>query len=243
LLKNTPGLGVDSIGGYAKQFLVVPDVQKLASMGLTLSDLANALERTTPASAALSSAMAKGWPCAPTRWCAMQRNWSRGRAAQRRADHARSGCHGPQRAGDPHGSASENGSEVVVGTAIMRIGENSRTVATAVADRLEAINASLPPDVVVQPVLDRTALVNSTIKTVAKNLTEGALLVIVVLFALLGNVRAALIAAVIIPVTMLLTGFGMLQAGVSANLMSLGALDFGLIVDGAVIIVKMPCAI
>jgi cobalt-zinc-cadmium resistance protein CzcA len=136
------------------------------------------------------------------------------------------------------GSASENGTEVVVGTAIMRIGENSRTVATAVADRLEAINASLPPDVIVQPVLNRTALVNKTIKTVGKNLTEGALLVIVVLFALLGNVRAALIAAMVIPVTMLLTGFGMLQAGVSANLMSLGALDFGLIVDGAVIIVE-----
>ena len=136
------------------------------------------------------------------------------------------------------GSASENGTEVVVGTAIMRIGENSRTVATAVATRLEEINASLPPDVIVQPVLDRTALVNSTIKTVAKNLSEGALLVIVVLFLLLGNFRAALIAAIIIPITMMLTGFGMLRAGVSANLMSLGALDFGLIVDGAVIIVE-----
>ena len=136
------------------------------------------------------------------------------------------------------GSASENGTEVVVGTAIMRIGENSRTVATAVADRLKSINASLPPDVVVQPVLDRTALVNSTIRTVARNLSEGALLVIVVLFLLLGNFRAALIAAAVIPVTMLLTGFGMLRLGVSANLMSLGALDFGLIVDGAVIIVE-----
>ncbi|RSY02122.1 CusA/CzcA family heavy metal efflux RND transporter, partial [Sphingomonas koreensis] len=91
---------------------------------------------------------------------------------------------------------------------------------------------------IVQPVLDRTTLVNSTIKTVAKNLSEGALLVIVVLFALLGNFRAALIAAMVIPITMLLTSFGMLRAGVSANLMSLGALDFGLIVDGAVIIVE-----
>ena len=136
------------------------------------------------------------------------------------------------------GSASENGTEVVVGTAVMRIGQNSRNVATAVADRLKSINASLPPDVVVQPVLDRTALVNSTIKTVAKNLGEGALLVIVVLFLLLGNFRAALIAAAVIPVTMMLTGFGMLRLGVSANLMSLGALDFGLIVDGAVIIVE-----
>src|SRR3546814_6738805 len=110
-----------------------------------------------------------------------------------------------------HGSASENGKEVVVGTAVMRIGENSRTVASAVAARLDEINASLPTDVVVQPVLDRTALVNSTIKTVATNLTEGALLVIVVPFLLLGNFRAALIAALVIPITMLMTSFGMLR--------------------------------
>src|SRR3546814_7865933 len=97
---------------------------------------------------------------------------------------------------------------------------------------------SLPTYVVVQPVLDRTSLVNSTIKTVSKNLIEGALLVIVVLFLLLGNFRAALIAALVIPITMLMTSFGMLSGGVSANLMSLGALDFGLIVDGAVIIVE-----
>ena len=136
------------------------------------------------------------------------------------------------------GSASENGHEVVVGTAVMRIGENSRTVSTGVAERLKEIGRSLPVDVVVKPVLNRTELVNSTIATVARNLAEGALLVIVVLFALLGNFRAALIAALVIPITMLLTSIGMLQAGVSANLMSLGALDFGLIVDGAVIIVE-----
>src|SRR3546814_1359588 len=121
----------------------------------------------------------------------------------------------------------------------MRIGENSRTVASAVAAMLDEINASLPTDVVVQPVLDRTSLVNSTIKTVSKNLIEGALLVIVVLFLLLGNFRAALIAALVIPITMLMTSFGMLRGGVSANLMSLGALDFGLIVDGAVILVEI----
>ena len=242
LLKNTPGLaGVDSIGGYAKQFLVVPDVQKLASMGLTLSDLANALEKNnTSVGGGFVERNGEGLA---VRSDALVRN-----AAElaRVVVSSRNGVPitldqvASVRNGQAirMGSASENGSEVVVGTAIMRIGENSRTVATAVADRLAAINASLPPDVVVQPVLDRTALVNSTIKTVAKNLAEGALLVIVVLFALLGNVRAALIAAVIIPVTMLLTGFGMLKAGVSANLMSLGALDFGLIVDGAVIIVE-----
>jgi cobalt-zinc-cadmium resistance protein CzcA len=136
------------------------------------------------------------------------------------------------------GSASENGHEVVVGTAVMRIGENSRTVSTGVGTRLEEIVRSLPVDVVVKPVLNRTELVNSTIATVARNLAEGAVLVIVVLFALLGNFRAAVIAVLVIPVTMLLTSIGMLKAGVSANLMSLGALDFGLIVDGAVIIVE-----
>jgi cobalt-zinc-cadmium resistance protein CzcA len=136
------------------------------------------------------------------------------------------------------GSASENGHEVVVGTAVMRIGENSRTVSTGVAERLTQIGRSLPVDVVVKPVMNRTELVNSTIATVARNLAEGAVLVIVVLFALLGNFRAALIAACVIPITMLLTSIGMLKAGVSANLMSLGALDFGLIVDGAVIIVE-----
>ncbi len=136
------------------------------------------------------------------------------------------------------GAGSENGREVVTGTAIMRIGENSRTVSSGVDAKLKTIAPSLPRDIVIEPVLDRTKLVDATISTVAKNLAEGALLVIVVLFALLGNFRAALIAALVIPVTMLLTGFGMLQAGVSANLMSLGALDFGLIVDGAVIIVE-----
>ena len=136
------------------------------------------------------------------------------------------------------GSASENGHEVVVGTAVMRIRENSRTVATAVSERLKIIGRSLPADIIVKPVLDRTDLVNSTISTVGRNLAEGAVLVIVVLFLLLGNFRAALIAALVIPITMLLTSAGMLRAGVSANLMSLGALDFGLIVDGAVIIVE-----
>ncbi|NKI98589.1 CusA/CzcA family heavy metal efflux RND transporter [Novosphingobium sp. SG707] len=242
LLKNTPGLaGVDSIGGYAKQFLVVPDVQKLASMGLTLGDLADALEKNnTSVGGGFVERNGEGLA---VRSDALVRN-----AAElaRVVVSLRNGVPitldqvAVIRNGQAirMGSASENGTEVVVGTAVMRIGENSRTVATAVAKRLAAINASLPPDVVVQPVLDRTALVNSTIRTVAKNLAEGALLVIVVLFALLGNVRAALIAAAVIPVTMLLTGFGMLKAGVSANLMSLGALDFGLIVDGAVIIVE-----
>ncbi|WP_176590279.1 efflux RND transporter permease subunit [Sphingobium sp. EM0848] len=242
LLKNTPGLaGVDSIGGYAKQYLVVPDVQRLASMGISLSDLGTALERNN--SSVGGGFVNRNGEGLAVRADALVRNadeLSRIVVATRQGVPITLGQVATVRTGQAvrMGSASENGTEVVVGTAVMRIGENSRTVATAVARRLEEINASLPPDVIVQPVLDRTALVNSTIRTVAKNLGEGALLVIIVLFALLGNFRAALIAAAIIPITMMLTSFGMLRVGVSANLMSLGALDFGLIVDGAVIIVE-----
>ncbi len=241
-LKTTPGLaGVDVIGGHVKQYVVTPDPQKLAAAGLNLNELAEALERNNTSAGA----------------GVIERN---GEALTVRAD-ARINTAGElartvvaTRNGVPilvsqvaevsvghavrFGSASEGGREVVLGTAVMRIGENSRAVAAAVDRRLDEVARSLPPDVVVKPVLDRTRLVDATIETVATNLTEGALLVIAVLFALLGNFRAALIAAAVIPVTMLLTSAGMLQAGVTANLMSLGALDFGLIVDGAVIIVE-----
>ena len=241
-LRGAPGLaGIDSLGGYDKQYLVAPDVQRLAALGLTLEQLATALERNN---AGIGAGV-------------VDRNGEglavRADARVRTADElARTVI--ASRDGVPimlsqvatvgvgqglrTGSASENGREVVVGTAVMRIGENSRTVATGVRERLEEIGRSLPVDIVAKPVLDRTELVNSTITTVARNLAEGAALVVVVLFLLLGNFRAALIAALVIPIIMLLTSFGMLRVGVSANLMSLGALDFGLIVDGAVIIVE-----
>ncbi|SDE65048.1 cobalt-zinc-cadmium resistance protein CzcA [Massilia sp. PDC64] len=241
-LKTTKGLaGIDVLGGYVKQYVVMPDPQRLAAAGLNMTTLAEALERNnTSAGAGI-----------------VERN---GEALTVRADARVTTVDElgklvvATRNGTPilvsqvaqvavghavrFGSASESGHEVVLGTAVMRIGENSRTVAAAVDARLKVITRSLPPDVVVKPVLDRTRLVDATISTVAKNLIEGALLVIAVLFALLGNIRAALIAAAVIPVTMLLTSAGMLRAGVTANLMSLGALDFGLIVDGAVIIVE-----
>ncbi|MFC0685242.1 efflux RND transporter permease subunit [Novosphingobium clariflavum] len=242
LLKNTPGLaGIDSIGGYVKQFLVVPDVQKLASLGITLTDLGTALERNnTSVGGGFVNRNGEGLAVRSDALIRNAAELGRTVVATREGVPITLDQVAKVQTGQAirMGSASENGTEVVVGTAIMRIGENSRTVATAVAERLKEINASLPPDVVIQPVLNRTELVNSTIRTVAKNLGEGALLVIVVLFLLLGNFRAALIAALVIPITMMLTGFGMLRAGVSANLMSLGALDFGLIVDGAVIIVE-----
>ena len=135
-------------------------------------------------------------------------------------------------------AATQNGREVVMSTVFMLVGENSRTVAKAVGERLEEIKSSLPEGITATAVYDRTGLVDKTLKTVTTNLLEGALLVIVILFLLLGNVRAAIITAAVIPVAMLMTITGMVRSGVSANLMSLGALDFGLLVDGAIIIVE-----
>ena len=136
------------------------------------------------------------------------------------------------------GAATQNGREVVMSTVFMLVGENSRTVASAVGEKLEEIKAGLPEGVTATAVYDRTGLVDKTLQTVQKNLLEGALLVIVILFLLLGNVRAALLTAAVIPIAMLMTITGMVQTRVSANLMSLGALDFGLLVDGAIIIVE-----
>ncbi|MCA1197914.1 CusA/CzcA family heavy metal efflux RND transporter [Sphingomonas sp. R647] len=242
LLKSVPGLaGVDSIGGYVKQYQVVPDVQRLTALKLSLSDLAEALEANNSAvGAGVVDRNGEGLAVRSDARIANADQLARTVIATREGVPILLNQVATVKLGQATrmGSASENGREVVVGTAVMRIGENSRNVASAVADRLDEVNASLPTDIIIQPVLDRTGLVNSTIKTVAKNLSEGALLVVVVLFLLLGNFRAALIAALVIPITMLMTSFGMLRGGVSANLMSLGALDFGLIVDGAVIIVE-----
>mgnify|MGYP000176810142 CR=1 FL=1 len=136
------------------------------------------------------------------------------------------------------GAATQNGREVVMSTVFMLVGENSRTVASAVGEKLEEIKAGLPEGITATAVYDRTGLVDKTLQTVQKNLLEGALLVIVILFLLLGNARAALLTAAVIPIAMLMTITGMVQTRVSANLMSLGALDFGLLVDGAIIIVE-----
>ncbi|MDB5686271.1 MAG: heavy metal efflux pump, CzcA family protein, partial [Rhizorhabdus sp.] len=242
LLKQVPGVaGIDSIGGYTKQYLVVPDLQRLAATGLAIDDLARAIEANNRSiGAGTINRNGEGLIVRSDGRLTGIEDIARVPVVTRDGVPLLVGQVASVRPGQAlrMGSASENGSEVVVGTAIMRIGENSRAVASAVAARLKAANASLPVDIIIEPVLDRTELVEATIVTVARNLTEGALLVIAVLFLLLGNVRAALIAAMVIPLTMLLTGFGMLRLGVSANLMSLGALDFGLIVDGAVIIVE-----
>ena len=241
-LRGTAGVaGVDSLGGYDREYLVIPDMQRLASMRLTIRDLAAALEGSnTSVGAGTVDLNGAGLFVRSDTRVRTAEELARTVVASRAGVPVQLSQIATVKAGQGirTGSASENGHEVVVGTAVMRIGENSRTVATAVAERLKVIGRSLPADVVAKPVLDRTELVNSTIATVSRNLAEGAVLVIIILFALLGNFRAALIAAMVIPITMLLTATGMLRAGVSANLMSLGALDFGLIVDGAVIVVE-----
>jgi cobalt-zinc-cadmium resistance protein CzcA len=241
-LRNAPGVTeVNTIGGYARQIHVTPDPSRLVALGLTLHDVVDALS-------ANNRNVGAGY---------IERNGMQylvripGQVADLEAIRdivldRREGV--PIRIRDvadvgegPElrtGAATQNGREVVLGTVFMLIGANSREVAQASAARLAEANRSLPPGVSANPVYDRTALVDRTIRTVAKNLAEGALLVIVVLFLLLGNIRAALITAAVIPLAMLFTVMGMVRGGISGNLMSLGALDFGLIVDGAVIIIE-----
>lgn len=241
-LKGIPGVaGVDAIGGYVKEYHVQPDPQKLIAYGLTFADLIEALEANNVSTGAgyiehkgeSYLVRAAGRINTPQQIAEMVIGHHEGTPIHVH-DVATVGVGKELRTG----SASENGQEVVVGTALMLIGANSRTVAAAVDKRMEQINKSLPAGIRAKTVLNRTKLVNATIHTVKKNLIEGALLVIAVLFVMLGNFRAALITACAIPLSMLFTAIGMVQLRISGNLMSLGAIDFGLIVDGAVIIVE-----
>ncbi len=241
-LKGLPGVaGIDTIGGYVKQYLVEPDSSKLIGYGVSFQDIIDALERNN---SSIGAGFIEHYGEAR-----LVRADGRILTVEEIGGIVIGSRHGtPIRIKDvatvrfgeePRtGSASTNGREAVVGTALMLMGENSRTVAQAVDQKLKDMSDSLPPDVRVKPVLNRMKLVDATIQTVAKNLAEGAILVIVVLFLLLGNIRAALITATAIPLSMLMTSIGMVQGKISGNLMSLGAIDFGLIVDGAVIIVE-----
>ncbi len=241
-LRNVPGVAeVNTIGGFAKQFQVAPDTRRLAAYGLTLADVIAALERNNANVGAgyierngeqllvrapgqvgsledIANIVVANVDGTPIRL----RNIAEvdlGRELRT-------------------GAATEDGREVVLGTVFMLIGENSRTVAKAAAAKLDEINRTLPAGVRAVTVYDRTQLVDKAIATVKRNLTEGAILVIAVLFLFLGNIRAALITAMVIPLAMLFTFTGMFSNRISANLMSLGALDFGIIVDGAVVIVE-----
>lgn len=241
-LKSVPGLaGVDAIGGYVKQYQIEPDPSQLIALGISFDDLIKAIEND-------NISLGAGY---------IEQN---GEAFLVKAD-AHIGSpkeieeivvttrdNVPIRIRDiaevvigkeaRSGAGTENGHEVVIGTAMMLLGGNSRTVANAVEEKLKEINQTLPNDIRAKTVLNRTKLINATIHTVVSNLAEGAILVIAVLFAFLGNFRAALLTAAIIPLSMLLTAIGMVQSHISGNLMSLGAIDFGLIVDGGVIIAE-----
>ena len=229
---------VNAIGGFVKQFHVTPYPEKLISFGLTLQDVVIALQRN-------NLNVGAGY---------IEKNGEqllvRAPGQVINLDQIGEIILGSYR-GVPvyikniadvligkelrNGAATQNGEEVVLGTVHMLTGENSRTVSEAVAKKITEINHSLPINVVATTAYNRATLVDKTIRTVATNLAEGAVLVIVVLLLFLGNLRAALIAALVIPLSMLFTFSGMVTSQVSANLMSLGALDFGIIVDGAIV--------
>ena len=241
-MRTAPGLaGVDTVGGYVKEYAVRPNASQLAAYGLGLGDLVEAVERANTQAGAGYIQRAGEALVVRTDALALTVDdlaqapvVNRGGLVVRVADVATVEIGQAPRLG----GASRDGHEAVLGTALMIAGGNSRTVAQAAADRLAVVDDSLPPGVVATPVLNRSELVNSTISTVARNLTEGALLVILVLFLLLGNIRAATITALMIPLSFLFAVIGMNRFGISGNLMSLGALDFGLMVDGAVVVIE-----
>jgi cobalt-zinc-cadmium resistance protein CzcA len=241
-LRNVPGVTeINSIGGYAKEYEVAPWPEKLSAYGLTMGDLLTAIERNN-ANVGAGYIEKRG-----------EQYLIRAPGQARSPDDLRNIILGnadgvPIRVRDVAnvgvgkelrtGAATDNGREVVLGTVFMLIGENSRKVSQAVDRKMADINRSLPEGVHAVTVYDRTVLVDKAIDTVKKNLFEGAVLVIAVLFLFLGNIRAALLTAMVIPLAMLFTFTGMVNQKISANLMSLGALDFGIIIDGAVVIVE-----
>ena len=241
-LRNVPGVTeINSIGGYAKEYLVAPSPEKLAAYGLTLADIVSAIDRNNNNVGAgyIERRGEQYLIRAPGQVRTIEDigniilNSVKGVPVRIR-DVADVGLGRELRTG----AATDNGREVVLGTVFMLIGQNSRAVSSAVDKKMADINRTLPEGVHAVTVYDRTVLVDKAISTVKKNLLEGAILVIAVLFIFLGNIRAAIITAMVIPLSMLFTFTGMVSYKVSANLMSLGALDFGIIIDGAVVIVE-----
>jgi len=241
-IRTVPGVTeVNTIGGFRKQYDVQPDPARLRAYGLTLDDVLVALDHN-------NQAVGAGFlPQKGEQYLVhTDGRLSAPEDIQEIVVATRSGV--PIHVSDVAsvglgqelrtGAATARGAETVIGTAIMLFGENSRAVAKRVGERLKEVNRSLPAGVVARPVYDRTRLVDATLETVRKNLLEGAVLVIAVLFALLGNWVGAVIVALVIPLSMLFAVTGMVQGHVSANLLSLGAIDFGIIVDGAVVMVE-----
>lgn len=241
-LRNVPGVNeINTIGGYVKQYQVAPYADRLMARGLSLNDLVSALEKN-------NTNIGAGYIEKSGEQYLIRVPGQVGNIEDigNIVVDKKSGV--PVRVKDVAdviigsesrtGAATENGQEVVLGTVFMLTGENSRTVSAAVEKRLAEINQTLPAGIVAKTVYNRTILIDKAISTVKTNLMEGALLVIAVLFVFLGNIRAAIITMLVIPLAMLFTFTGMATAKVSANLMSLGALDFGIIIDGAVVIVE-----
>ena len=241
-LVKVPGITeINSVGGFAREYQVAPTPGKLLAYKVTIDDLIRALESNNQnAGAGYIERNGEQWLIrSPGQLDSLN---DIGQVVVAKRDDA------PVRIKDVAevrygkelrtGAATMDGQETVLGTAFMLLGENSRTVAKAVAEKLVEVNRSLPEGVVAEAVYNRTELVDKTIVTVKNNLLEGAILVIVVLFVLLGNMQAAFIVALVIPLSMLFAITGMASNKVSGNLMSLGAIDFGLIVDGAVIVVE-----
>lgn len=241
-LRNTRGVTeINTIGGYRKQFHVTPDPYKLLSHGLTLADVRSALLANNANVGAGYIEKSSGQ--------LLVRVPGQVKDLENIRDIIVKSVHGiPIFVRDVAdvslgkelrtGAATKNGEEAVLGTVFMLLGENSRTVAQRVSEKLAEINRSLPDGVTAHAVYSRTSLVDRTIATVTRSLSEGAILVMVVLFLFLGNMRAAIITALVIPLSMLFAATGMAVSKLSANLMSLGAIDFGIIVDGAVVIVE-----
>lgn len=241
-LRLVPGVTeINTIGGYEKQFHITPNPAKLLAYGVTFEHVVEALKKNNVSVGAgyiekngeqyLIRAPGQVSDIPSIEHIILAH---RGKLPVTIRDVAEVSFGKQLRTG----AATRDGEETVLGTAVMLLGGNSRTVSEAVSSKLVEINKTLPKGVTAEPVYDRTILVNKTIATVQKNLLEGAILVVIVLLVMLGNVRAALLTAMVIPLSMLMLMTGMVHAKVSANLMSLGALDFGLIVDGAVIIVE-----
>ncbi|PPD55584.1 MAG: CusA/CzcA family heavy metal efflux RND transporter [Methylotenera sp.] len=241
-LRNVPGVNeINTVGGYVKQYQVAPQTDKLVAMGLSLNDVVEALEKNNANIGA--GYIEKSGEQYLIRVPGQVSNiedignivvTTKASVPVRIKDVAEVVIGSESRSG----AATENGKEVVLGTVFMLTGENSRTVSAAVEKQLAQINTTLPKGIVANTVYNRTILIDKAINTVKTNLMEGALLVIAVLFIFLGNIRAAMITMLVIPLAMLFTFTGMVTGKVSANLMSLGALDFGIIIDGAVVIVE-----
>ena len=242
-LRSTPGVAeINTIGGFSRQIVIQPDPEKLRGANLTFAELAETVRRNTENTgggvihrggqqlvfrAATKPVSLDEIGNLPVKYAAAVQPLRVRDLAEVRID-----------AAPRTGAATENGEETVLGTVMMLMGENSRIVAHRVGQRIDELQSRLPRGIEVRVVYDRSKLVDRTVGTVKRNLSEGAVLVIVVLLMLLGNFRAALIVAFAIPLSFLCAMIGMSRLGISGNLMSLGAVDFGLIIDGAVVIVE-----